>query len=81
VAEGLSWIAWARRVDAYLQLLQRYFWPDLLIIGGGVSKRSDKFIPHLTVAVPVVPAQLGNEAGIIGAALAHAQTLRRQDPD
>jgi len=64
----------------YLQCLQRYFWPDLLIIGGGVSKQSEKFIPYLSLPVPVVPAQLGNDAGIIGAALPqeHAQRRRRQ---
>ena len=78
VARQLSWKAWARRVETYLQHLQRYFWPDLLIIGGGVSKKSDKFIPHLTLSVPVVPAQLGNDAGIVGAALAHAHAQRRR---
>jgi polyphosphate glucokinase len=78
VAEGLGWAAWARRVDKVLHRLQRLLWPDLLIIGGGVSKKSDKFIPHLTLRVPVVPAQLGNEAGIIGAALAHEHAQRRQ---
>lgn len=78
VAKGLGWKEWTRRVETYLQCLQRYLWPDLLIIGGGVSKKSEKFIPHLRLSVPVVPAQLGNEAGIIGAALAHAHAhLRR----
>ncbi len=69
--KNLSWRKWAQRVDNYLHYLERYFWPDLFIIGGGVSKKSDKFLPHLTVRAPVVKAELGNEAGIIGAAMAH----------
>ena len=62
--ERLSWKKWARRVDAYLQSLQRYFWPDLIIVGGGVSRKADKFFPHLSVTetVQVVPAELQNEA-------------------
>jgi polyphosphate glucokinase len=77
VAKDLSWEKWAQRVDTYLHYLQRYFWPDLLIIGGGVSKKSEKFLPHLTMPTPVVPAQLQNEAGIIGAALAREHEQRR----
>lgn len=78
--KNLSWKKWARRVDAYLRLLQGYFWPDLFIIGGGVSKKWQKFLPRLSLATPVVPAKLRNEAGIIGAALAfhHARRRARQ---
>jgi len=76
-AKDLSWKKWAHRVDVYLHAMQRYFWPDLFIIGGGVSRKHEKFIPRLTVAVPVVPASLGNDAGIIGAALAFEHELRR----
>lgn len=74
--EDLGWKKWARRVDEYLHYLQRYFWPDLFIIGGGASKKSEKFLPHLTVSVPVVAAELRNEAGIVGAALAYQQQQR-----
>lgn len=74
--EHLSWKTWARRVDAYLHLLQRYFWPDLIIVGGGVSRRWRKFLPQLTLPTPVVPARLLNDAGIVGAALAAAQARR-----
>ena len=75
----LSWKKWARRVDAYLQSLQRYFWPDLIIVGGGVSRKADKFFPHLSVTgtVQVVPARLQNDAGIVGAALAYEHAARR----
>lgn len=75
--KDLSWKKWARRVDTYLKYMQRYFWPDLFIIGGGVSRRHDKFLPRLTVAAKVVPAYLGNDAGIIGAALAYEHEQRR----
>jgi polyphosphate glucokinase len=75
--EDLSWKQWAKRVDTYLHHLQRYFWPDLFIIGGGVSKKADKFLPRLTVPTPVVPAELQNEAGIVGAALAYEHQAAR----
>jgi polyphosphate glucokinase len=77
VAKGLSWKKWARRVDAYLLALHRYFWPDLFIIGGGVSKKQEKFLPRLTVPTPVVAARLRNDAGIIGAALAFEHEKQR----
>ena len=50
-------------------------WPDLVIIGGGASKKADKFLPLIKVRPEVVPAQLQNEAGIVGAALAAAETF------
>ena len=68
--DDLSWPAWAGRFDVYLQTMEKLFWPNLIIIGGGASKKMDKFAPYLTVSTEVVPAQLLNEAGIIGAALA-----------
>ncbi len=70
--EDLSWKKYAKRLDVYLHTMQKLFWPDLFIIGGGISKKSADFLPLLTVDVPVVPAQLLNEAGIIGAAMAAA---------
>lgn len=73
-AEDLSWKKWSKRLNVYLDQLDALFSPDLFIIGGGVSKKHQKFIPRLEVRVPIVPAESRNEAGIIGAALA-AQTL------
>ncbi len=71
---GLSWKEWADRVEEYLLLVERLFTPDLFIIGGGVSKKADKFVPRLgRVKTEIVAAQLLNEAGIVGAALAHVQ--------
>lgn len=70
IRRGLSWKAWAADLDEHLQHIERLFSPRLFIIGGGVSKNADKFIPRLTVRAEVVPAALRNEAGIIGAAIA-----------
>lgn len=67
---GLSWRKWAARLDRYLLELERLLQPDLFIIGGGVSKRHDRFLPRLTTHAEIVPAHLLNEAGIVGAALA-----------
>lgn len=68
-SKGLSWKAWAKRLNEYLQYVERLLAPDLVIVGGGASKKADKFIPLLELDAPVVPAALENEAGIVGAAL------------
>ena len=68
--DGLSWKKYARRLNNYLVEMERLFWPDLFVIGGGISKESEKYIPRLTIETPIVPAQFLNEAGIVGAALA-----------
>lgn len=68
--EGLSYPDWAERVDRYLLHLNRLFSPDLFVIGGGISRKFEKFGSLLTVPVETVPAALRNEAGIVGAALA-----------
>jgi polyphosphate glucokinase len=67
--ENLSWKEYADRLGEYVKLLRALFWPDLVIIGGGVSKKADKFLPLMEVDVEVIPAQLQNDAGIIGAAM------------
>ena len=68
----LSWDDWAARVDEYLEHMEALLSPGLIIIGGGVSRKSSKFLPLLTARVRanVVPAALQNEAGIVGAAMA-----------
>ncbi len=68
--DKLSWKRWAKRFNKYLNTLERLFSPDLFILGGGASKKHEKFIPLLSVRAEILPAQLLNEAGIIGAALA-----------
>ena len=74
---GLSWKAWAQDLDEHLQRIDELIWPDLFILGGGVSKNGDKFIPRLTVLPSVVPAQLRNDAGIIGAAVLAVEAAER----
>jgi polyphosphate glucokinase len=69
----LNWKSFANRLDEYLHYLEALFSPNIFILGGGVSKKSNKFIPQLTVRAPVVPAKLRNEAGIVGAAMAAAE--------
>lgn len=69
-SEGLSFKAWGKRVDAYLEHLRRLFSPDLVIVGGGVSRKWDEFSAWITVDMEVVPATFANEAGIVGAAMA-----------
>ncbi|MCS6710728.1 ROK family protein [Brachybacterium sp. EF45031] len=70
--DDLGWGEWAERLQEYYSLLEFLLSPDLFIVGGGVSKKHEKFLPKLDLRTPIVPAQLRNEAGIIGAAaLAH----------
>ncbi|MCU0519797.1 MAG: ROK family protein [Anaerolineae bacterium] len=66
----MKWTAWAKRFNRYLQRLDALFWPDLFILGGGASKKIDKFRSELDVHAEIVPAKLANEAGIVGAAIA-----------
>ncbi len=66
--EGLSFKEWTPRLQRYYERLEALMWPDLIVIGGGVSKNSDKFIPKLKLNAEIVPAQLLNTAGIVGAA-------------
>jgi polyphosphate glucokinase len=66
----LSWRHWAKRVDEYIDTLERLVWPDLIIVGGGVSKEADHWLPLLHTRAPIVAAQMLNNAGIAGAALA-----------
>ncbi len=67
--ENLSWAEWGERLNRYFQHIEFLFSPDLIIIGGGVSKKHEKFLHYIDVRAQVVPARLRNEAGIIGAAL------------
>jgi polyphosphate glucokinase len=67
----LSWGKWAGRVDEYLEHMEMLLSPRLIIIGGGISKKSDKFLPLLSgLHAQVVPAKMLNDAGIVGAAMA-----------
>jgi polyphosphate glucokinase len=70
----LSWGKWAGRVQEYLTQVEALFSPDMIIVGGGVSKHADKFLPDLRTHAELVAAQLANNAGIVGAAMAVAAT-------
>lgn len=68
--EDLSWREYAERLDEYLHKVEDLLWPDLIVVGGGISKKSERFFPHLTARTRIVAAEMLNEAGIAGAALA-----------
>ena len=68
--EDLSWQAWGRRLNRYFQTVEFLLSPDLFIIGGGVSKRGEKFLKYIDVRAPIVVAQMRNHAGLIGGAMA-----------
>ena len=66
--EELSWADWAKRLQIYYSTLERLFTPDLIIVGGGVSKQHEEFLPLLNLSTPIVAAHKRNNAGILGAA-------------
>ncbi|MGR8932259.1 MAG: polyphosphate--glucose phosphotransferase [Gammaproteobacteria bacterium] len=68
-SEDLGWKRWGNRFNTYLTTMEKLFWPDLIILGGGASKKFEKFKDHLTVEAPVKTAAFLNQAGIVGAAL------------
>lgn len=67
-AKKLSFKRWSKRLEVYYRTMERLFWPDLFVVGGGVSKSSDKFLPLIKINTKMVPAALLNQAGIVGAA-------------
>ncbi len=67
--DQVSWDEYAQRLQAFFELVQTVLWPQLIIIGGGVSDSADKFLPLIQLRTPIVPARLRNHAGIIGAAM------------
>jgi polyphosphate glucokinase len=71
----LSWARWATRLQRYYETLEMLFSPSLFVVGGGVSKESDQFLPLLRLSTPIVPAELRNNAGILGAAWLAARLL------
>ncbi len=74
--DDLSWAHWAKRLQRYYSHVEDLLWPDLIVVGGGVSKKHEKFLPLLDLRTPIVPAQLRNDAGIIGAACLAAAAAR-----
>jgi polyphosphate glucokinase len=78
--DDLSWKQWAARLDRYYGVLENLLWPDLFVVGGGVSRRADRFLPLLHLRTPIVPATLTNSAGIVGAALAALAATATRPP-
>jgi polyphosphate glucokinase len=77
--ENLNWSDWGARLNKYLNELHKLFWPELIIIGGGISKKPEKFMPFIDVETRIEMASLKNDAGIIGAALAAKHILKREE--
>jgi polyphosphate glucokinase len=75
--DDLSWSQWAKRLQRYYRVLEDLLWPDLVVVGGGVSKKHEKFLPLLDLRTPIVPATLLNRAGIVGAALLAEESAAR----
>ncbi len=71
--ENIPWKRWTRRLDKYLAQLHEIVWPELIVIGGGITKHADKFLDRVDPGCEVRIAELGNLAGIVGAALAAAE--------
>ncbi|HET7397073.1 MAG TPA: ROK family protein [Intrasporangium sp.] len=74
--EELSWEEYIERLQRYYSMVERLFSPDLIVVGGGISKEADLFLPHLRLRAPIVPAALRNSAGIVGAARLAADLAR-----
>ena len=70
IRRGIGWKRWARDVNEYLAMIEFFFWPDLIILGGGVSKESRRYWDYLRTQAPLAKAQYLNTSGIIGAAYA-----------
>jgi polyphosphate glucokinase len=71
--EALKWEDYIPRLQRYFGAVEQYLWPDLIVVGGGISKKADKFLPHLKLRTPIVAAGLRNDGGIVGAAILAAE--------
>ncbi len=78
--EDLSYPEWAERLQVYYRRLEDLLWPDLIVVGGGVSKDADEFLPLLDLRTPIIPAVLKNRAGIIGAAVLRLRVAAQARP-
>lgn len=67
--KDLGWEEWAERLGDYIRVLEKLLWPELIVIGGGVSSKHEKFFKYLKTRAKLVPAEFFNQAGIVGAAL------------
>ena len=77
--EKLNYEVWSKRLQKYYSSVEFLLNPDLIVVGGGVSKNSDKFLPLISTRAPIVPAKLRNAAGIVGAAWLAADRVKHPD--
>jgi polyphosphate glucokinase len=78
IVNQLKWQEWGPRLNLYLTTMESLFWPDLIVLGGGVSEKLHKFSPMITTKAPVVAASFLNQAGIVGAALFAEEEISRR---
>jgi polyphosphate glucokinase len=78
--QGMSYDEYVPRLQRYYERVEALFWPDLIVVGGGVSKKADRFLPKLKLKTPIVPAKLLNSAGIVGAAWLAVDRQENPDP-
>lgn len=78
--EKLSFDEYVPRLQRYYETVEKLFWPDLFVVGGGVSKHHEKFLPQLKLRTPIIPAELRNRAGIVGAAWLAVERQKHPDP-
>jgi polyphosphate glucokinase len=77
--ENMDWNEWGARFNKYLKELHKLFWPELIIVGGGISKKPEKFMQFVKIDTRIEMARLKNDAGIIGAALAARKIIKKED--
>ncbi|WP_062072042.1 polyphosphate--glucose phosphotransferase [Demequina sediminicola] len=75
----LDWDGWIVNLQRFYSEMERLLWPDLIIVGGGVSKSHHMFLPHLNLKAPIIPAELRNGAGIVGAAAWASSASKREE--
>ena len=81
ITKNLKWKEWGERFSLYLDTMESLFWPDLIILGGGASKKMGKFSPFFNTKAPIVAATFLNQAGIVGAALFAEEKLRKHSDE
>ena len=80
ITKELKWKEWGERLNLYLCTMENLLWPDLIVLGGGISEKLNKFSPTITTKAPVVAASFLNQAGIVGAALFAEEALQKERP-
>ncbi|NLT28945.1 MAG: ROK family protein [Propionibacterium sp.] len=77
--KGMSFAEWLKPLNQYYTMLENLLWPDLIVVGGGISRKHDQFLPKLKLRTKIIPAELRNNAGIVGAAWLAVDHLKHPD--